>query len=79
MEAHPNVWLKPGYLEKVRETETLGPWVDDALQRMFEWSVSMNINPKLKKPGWYTYRLKRDHAATLRNQILQIKDRFNGR
>lgn len=80
IEAHPNVWVKPGYLEKIREIHTFRPFLDDALQRMYEWSVSHDINPRTKTPGWASYRLKRDHGKTLINQLSTIRDRYrNGK
>lgn len=72
-EAAPNVWLEPGTLEKIRKIPNFGPYVDEALELLYRWSISHDISPKTNKPGWYTYRQKRDHRATLINQIKRIK------
>lgn len=43
--------------------------VDWAMWEMFKWSISLDVSKVTNKPGWKTYREKRDHAATIRNII----------
>ena len=39
------------------------------LEEMYKWAISLDVSPTTGKPGWKSYREKRDHASVLINTI----------
>jgi len=69
-EAYKNIWLTEAQFDALskRYGEDRVDW---AAKQVTDWSLSLDVSAKTNLAGWQSYRLKRDHAAVLRNQILR--------
>jgi hypothetical protein len=69
-EAFRNVWLTEAQSDALikRFGDDRVTWAGKALT---DWSLNLDVSAKTNLAGWQSYRMKRDHAGCIRNQILR--------
>jgi hypothetical protein len=62
----PNVWLTQAEMEGLLDKYPAEA-LDDALERLSDYSTDPNIGLKTRKPGWKRFREYTDHVRALRS------------